>query len=478
MTPSRIITAFAFVAVFAASVQADLRTDAEAALRNATAFYDTNVAAEGGYLWRYSSDLTQREGEGTRGPTTVWVQPPGTPAVGLAYVRCYEATGDARYLTLAKRAARVLLRGQMRSGGWTAGIELAAADRGRYHYRIDPPRKSKKARNISSFDDDQTQSAVRLLMRVDTALDQRDADIHEAVTFALDKIVEAQFPNGAWSQVFEGKIEKPDTPPPADLRASLPDEWSRVYTGHNNYWRFYTLNDNAMLDTIEVMFEAADRYDNKKYRASAVAGCDFLLLAQLPDPQPAWAQQYDYAMHPCWARKFEPPAVTGGESQAVMQSLLVAYRRTGDRKYLAPIPRAIVYLKKSRLSDGKLARFYELKTNRPLYFTRDYKLTHDPDDAPTHYSFAVSDKLDRIERDYKKIKSLPAADLALGPRRPAKLTDSLTKQTRAAIDALDQRGAWVTDGKMKYGGDATRIIDMAVYIDRLELLADYLEATR
>lgn len=468
----------AFVGIFAACVRADLRTDAETALSKATAFYDVNVATEGGYLWRYSSDLTQREGEGSRGPTTVWVQPPGTPAVGLAYLRCYEATGDARYLTLAKKAARVLLRGQMRSGGWTANIELAEADRGRYHYRIDPPRRSRKARNISSFDDDQTQSAVRLLVRVDTALGQRDADIHEAVTFALDKIVEAQFPNGAWSQVFDGKIEKPGTPPPADLSASFPDEWSRVYVGHNNYWRFYTLNDNAMLDVIDVMFEAADLYKSDAYRRSAIRGCDFLLLAQLPDPHPAWSQQYDYRMHPCWARKFEPPAITGGESQAVMQMLLQAYRRTGDRKYLAPIPKAVAYLKKSRLPDGQLARFYEMKTNRPLYFTRDYKLTHDADDAPTHYSFTVSDKLDRIERDFQKIKSLPADRLAPPPHRPAKITDSLTKQTKDAIAALDDRGAWVTDGKMKYGGDATRIIDMAVYIDRLERLADYLEATR
>ena len=33
---------------------------------------------------------------------------------------------------------------------------------------------------------------------------------------------------------------------------------------------------------------------------------DFILAAQMPEPQPAWAQQYDAAMHPAWARKFEP----------------------------------------------------------------------------------------------------------------------------------------------------------------------------
>ena len=35
-------------------------------------------------LWQYSDDLTQREGEGRATDTTVWVQPPGTPSVGMA----------------------------------------------------------------------------------------------------------------------------------------------------------------------------------------------------------------------------------------------------------------------------------------------------------------------------------------------------------------------------------------------------------
>ena len=51
----------------------------------------------------------------------------------------------------------------------------------------------------------------------------------------------------------------------------------------------------------------------------------FLLLAQLPEPQPGWAQQYNIEMEPEWARKFEPPAVTGGESQKVIATLLTLF---------------------------------------------------------------------------------------------------------------------------------------------------------
>ncbi len=92
-------------------------------------------------------------------------------------------------------------------------------------------------------------------------------------------------------------------------------------------------------------------------------------------------------MQPAWARKFEPPSVTGGESQGVMRILLRLYAETGDKKYLEPIPRALDYLRRSRLSDGRLARFYELKTNKPLYFTKQYELTYSDADMPTHYGF-------------------------------------------------------------------------------------------
>src|SRR5262249_22972099 len=77
---------------------AQLREQAQKALRKAAQYFRTQVATEGGYLWRYSDDLKRREGERKATATMVWVQPPGTPAVGMAYLTAYEATGDAYYL--------------------------------------------------------------------------------------------------------------------------------------------------------------------------------------------------------------------------------------------------------------------------------------------------------------------------------------------------------------------------------------------
>ncbi len=58
---------------------------------------------------------------------------------------------------------------------------------------------------------------------------------------------------------------------------------------------------------------------------------------------------------------------------------------TKDRKYLQPIPGALAYLRASLLADGRLARYYELKTNRPLYMNRrgkTYTLTYDDSNFP------------------------------------------------------------------------------------------------
>lgn len=457
--------------------QAALKEQATQALRRATDFFRNEVSTGGGYLWRYSQDLTLREGEGKANDTIIWVQPPGTPSVGMAYLAAYEATDDSYYLDAARDAAYALVRGQLRSGGWDYRIEFDPKRRQRYAYRVDSHKEG--ARNVSTMDDDNTQSAIRLLMHVDKALDFKDPGIHEAVEFALSTLLEVQYPNGAWPQRFSAP------PDPAKFpvkKACYPHSWSWTFP-NRDYKSFYTFNDNTIADTITTMLEAFDIYDDPRYRAAAEKAGDFIILAQMPEPQPAWAQQYDAAMHPAWARKFEPPAVTGGESQGVMRTLLTLYRVTGKEKYLEPLPQAIAYLRRSRLPDGRLARFYELKTNKPLYLTRgDYRVTYSDADMPTHYSFKSAYGIEAIAREYESLRAMNPAELKQPRKTPRPhLTEDLTKRAKSIIDSLDERGRWVQEGRLRGDAEddpARRVIDSRTFINNIRTLSAYLAAVR
>jgi PelA/Pel-15E family pectate lyase len=451
------------------------KAETRTALRKAVGFFRSKVSVGGGYLWRYSDDLARREGERKATAKTAWVQPPGTPSVGEALLQAFELTGDRYYLESARETAYALVVGQLQSGGWDYRIEFDPNQRRKYAYRVQPNHPT--GRNVTTLDDNTTQSALRFLMRVDMALKFQDEKIHEAVEYALDSLLKAQYPNGSWAQRFS---ESPDPQKHPVRKASYPKTWSRTYA-KKDYRGYYTFNDNSIADVIAVMFQASETYNKTKYTAAAEKAGDFILLAQLPEPQPAWSQQYDTDMHPAWARRFEPPSITGGESQGVMRTLLFLYRKTGKKKYLEPIPRAIAYLRKSELPDGRLARFYELQTNRPLYFVKDtYKLTYKSDNMPTHYGFIVGSKLNSIEAEHRRLLRTDPAKLDPRPgKRTYRLTPTLQNKANTLVARLDGRGAWVEQGTLKYHGpdDPTmRIIDSRTFATNVVTLAQFLAA--
>jgi len=479
-----------------------LRAQAVKGLDRAVQFFRKQVATEGGYLWRYSALLSKREGEGKATATQVWVQPPGTPAVGMALLKAYEATGDKKHLDAAVETAHCLVRGQLRSGGWDYSIEFDPKRRRLWNYRVDE--ENPKGKNVSTLDDNTTQAALRFLVRVDVALAKQDKAIHDAARYGLDALLKTQYPNGAWPQRFEGP---PDPGMFPVKQASYPATWPKEWPG-SDYRGYYTFNDNSIADVIDTLFEASRLYAlgraaplsplgrgaggegqplaeqslAAKCRAAAAKAGDFMVLAQMPDPQPGWAQQYDVNMQPAWARKFEPASITGGESQGVMLTLLKIYRATGDKKYLEPLPRALAYYRRSVLPDGKLARFYELKTNKPLYFTKKYELTYDDGDMPTHYAFKVASRLDAIAKEYERVRRAGPDELKRPTQDAApQVTEALRKQVRTLLAALDERGAWATPGKMRSQGadDATRqVIESQTFIRNIGVLAQYLAAVR
>jgi hypothetical protein len=461
--------------VSAASAQDALTPGtARSALHKAVGFFRNTVSAEGGYLWKYSHDLKRREGEGRAERGTSWVQPPGTPTVGEGLLEAWLTCGDPMLRAAAVAAGHHLVNGQLLSGGWDYRIETDPVQRRKYAYRV---RGNPEGRNRTTLDDNTTQSALRFLMHLDRALGYRDTQVHSSVEYALDALIKAQFPNGAWPQRYE---EFPDAKKFLVRRASYQAKWSRTFP-KQRYYSFYTFNDNSIADVVKTMIEAREIYGKRKYQVAAEKAGDFILLAQMPDPQPAWAQQYDLQMHPAWARKFEPPSVCGGESQGVMRTLIFLYRKTGREDFLKAVPRALKYLKASEISNGRLARFYELKTNRPLYFTMKYELVYTDTDLPTHYGFQVGSRLDSIESAWRQAKRLgpsrPVDARRLTTRKRRKLTPAISRRAMAAIRAMDSRGAWVEMGELRHqagGRKKARIISTQTFVGHIGALAAYL----
>jgi PelA/Pel-15E family pectate lyase len=432
---------------------AALREEALKGLRKAATFYRGKVASRGGYVYYYAPDLKERWGEGKTSPDTIFVQPPGTPTVGRAYLRAYAATGDPFYLDAARETAESLVYGQLESGGWTQVIHFDQAK------QVDTYRNSKGgSRNVSSLDDGQTQAALQMLIHADRALDFKHAKIHEAALYGLEALIEAQFANGAFPQVWTGPVDKKPI-----VKATFPDYDWKTGGRIKDYWNYYTLNDNLTKSVADTLTTAHQVYKDEKYKVALEKLGDFLILAQMPEPQPGWCQQYNFDMVPIWARKFEPPALTGWESQGVMETLIKISQFTGEKKYLEPIPSALAYYRKCLLPDGRIARYYEFKTNKPMYMDAKYQLTYRDSAAPSHA--------------YQDVK----AGRDLSPSVPAQ---PLEDDVRKILRELDEQGRWITTyrgerlvGQPKFS-DGFRYISSEVFSRNVETLSEYVASAQ
>lgn len=129
---------------------------------------------------------------------------------------------------------------------------------------------------------------------------------------------------------------------------------------------------------------------------------------------------------------------------------------------------------------NQLARYYELKTNRPLYMSREgekYSLTYDDSQLPSHYGWKTESRIDVLEQQYQRLKS---GNLTI-PTIP------LTKRTTNVaqlVKQLDSDGRWVSTfagerliGQPKFAaGD--RYLSSEIFSKNLSELAEFLEATK
>lgn len=490
------LTALALLAFFqiTPATAADLAEGARSTLRKAVAAM-RSISAGGGYLWRYSADLTERAGEKKATATTIWMQPPGTPSMGLAFLRAHEATGDVLYLDAALAAGVALADSQLESGGWDYSYDFDPKERIGWQRRGNPDHLDEKqwakAAKLTIFDDDNTQSAVRFLLALcDAAKDSKDPRLARCVDvrdYALKKILEAQYPNGAFPQRWDGQPRNPADFP--IVRASIPKTWLHEWP-HANYNAHYTLNDHAQQTCVETLLDAHRRLGLPAFRDAALRGGEFLLLAQLPEPQPVWAQQYNARMVPDWARAFEPPCATSGESVGALRLLLDLWIETGDAKWLAPIPPAIAWFERSTIAPGKWARMYELGTNKPIYGDRDgriyYRIEDISEERRTGYGWQGDFGFPAFKAKYERAQAEGRnKTLARRQERPNSEKEKISRMKKLApevegiIAALDEKGRWLTKRKPKKGEYVSNEwIETDVFIANVRKLAEYLETAR
>lgn len=345
-----------FTAAYAQSNENLTRENVLSAMRKASDYMANVVSYKGGYLHDYSEDLTEFYGEVPARKTMIWVQS-STPQMGDLYLNLYQATGDKGYLDYAKRVADALIFGQHPLGGWHYFIDFDKSGLKEWNENV----ASKFIRGYEefryyygncTFDDNVTQGATAFLLHLYKAT--LDPTYFGPLKKALNFILISQYPNGGWPQRYP-------------LRSDF------AHDGFDDYTSNYTLNDDAMNNTINVLIEAYEKLGNEEYLEAARRGGDFFIISQGPEQLPAWSEQYDMNIQPDWARTHEPPAFGTRQTAHTVEMLMKLFLFTGDRRYLRPIPATLKWMESSKikaLENGvyEMARYYDPKTTFPVDF--------------------------------------------------------------------------------------------------------------
>lgn len=387
----------------------------------------------------WSEDLALTFGEHQVQPTEIiTVQPPATPGIAGIYLRAYRVLGDAHYLDVAEAAGKALITGQLDCGGFPHEFK---------------PGDSKS--RSGTFDDDVSQSATRFLMDLWSVT--KNPAYQHAAQRCLQFMLDAQYANGGWPQAYP-------------LR-------------NNTYSNYITLNDDAMMDVIRTLFQAAKVFDEPAYAKAAIRGADCLLALQGDEPQGGWAQQYTPDGFPAPARRFEPVALSSHETGMVLRMLAEVYRETGDKKYLRSGKRAFDWLKRSRLANGKWARFYEYKTNHDLYCTEKGEIIRDVAHARPGYGWQGMYYSEAVEALFHHLLALPVAEREQAFVQSKPNRDRLLERVLPIMEEMDAQGRWL-DPISKTAKDvyASRVgevkqthkIDSGTFVRNVGSMVDYL----
>ena len=311
-------------------------------------------------------------------------------------------------------AARVgdnLLFYQHETGGWPKNMRLQDPLTDNVRKKVD---EMKKGKRYATIDNKGTTTEIIYLSRLYNAT--KDERYLDAVLRGFDYLFKAQYDNGGWPQFFP--LSK-------------------------GYYTHITYNDDAMVNVLKVMRDAAKGKapftflpDSVKAKAQASLdkGVDCILKTQVMQDgrKTVWCAQYDEnTLQPADARAFELASLSGQESDDIVLFLMSLSKPSMEIRRC--IEDAVAWFKKSKITGIRLekytndegkkdtrvvpcaqddapcdplwARFYTLDDNRPFFCDRDgvkrYCLDEIGYERRNGYSWYNNDGMDVLKR-YEK----------------------------------------------------------------------------
>ncbi|MCV2354313.1 pectate lyase [Paucibacter sp. B2R-40] len=238
---------------------------------------------------------------------------------------------------------------------------------------------------VGTIDNDATVTEIRFLAKVAAQLPpEQAAAFRQSLLKGLSYLFSAQFPNGAWPQVWPLQ---------------------------GGYHDAITLNDNAMVAVAELMgavargeqgFHGLPQRVQEQAALAERRAIESLLATQVSahGRKLLWAQQYDaLSLAPVSARNYEPAALSSAESAQVLIYLMslpqpspavVQAVEAGIAALRAIAIEGMVWGKVDEAQGRRLrpragaaqlwARYYDIQTLKPVFGDRDKSLHDDVDD--------------------------------------------------------------------------------------------------
>lgn len=317
----------------------------------------------------------------------------------------------------ATRIANQVLLYQRDNGGWEKNVDMAAMLTQAERTKL----LAEKSATDTTIDNSATTTQLEYLAKVITA---KNVDNHRVGFYkGVDFLLAMQYENGGFPQFFPLK---------------------------KDYSRHITYNDNAMINVLKLLRDIAKKKEDflfvdeerrLKAEKAVEKAIPVLLKTQVVvnGKKTVWAAQHDeITFQPAAARKFEPVSLTAGESVGIVRFLMLDASPSPEVR--DAIESAVKWFESTKLTGIRWervngenvvvidktapptwARFYEMKTMKPIFIGRDgvikYDVTQIEAERRNGYAWYVSaaDKL--LKEDYPKWKTKtgPQASLLATP---------------------------------------------------------------